>query len=1184
MGQHVGRYQSLLGFGQGVIGRLSRCDSSRIIQSQRIDGRQGVNLRNHRVGGCLISGCAVQLLQRFFAGCQMGQHVGRYQSLLGFRQGVKSFPGRCDSSRIIQSQRIDGRQGVNLRNHRVGGCLILQRGNAGFRSFQNSQVADRSLLGFRQGVKSFPGRCNSSRIVQSQIFRCRQRIDHFHDLPLLGAFFLGVVVRVVPDDDVAILQELFRDTQIRIRTVQGVHPPGICTVAELCQRIAIIGDGRYVIAGFILPGHVVISQSLFKYIFHRGVHVHRVGSLFNPQLQILIGPGMRAGLLRGIAMDGIAVQGEINGDIRGDRSLHHADLELDGNSVVGSNQGQQLALRGVEPFHADVLGRDGAGGAVRPGSGEYRTGEVQFFPNIIRVLVIPGDRQGGDDGLVVQDRELFSLGPVLHAGLRVVEQLQDSAVCHFFNSTFFAQLFFIRTHGIVGTVVIGLADAGVLPIAGTLILGVYKFLDVVQAVRRGIIVENTVVTHTEVVGAGVDMLYRTNGSGTAVRVVIVVVLNDIVSVQRGVIAHQAANVILTIQRAVEHVVADIANAILPALVNPLVGAQKAADILLTGDVSIDIDILDADTHGVGCGIGIITGADDAADIAARGDNRTGERAVGKFARSHGVRLAADQTANIAHAIDGRSTAAVFDRADQTARKGADVAAALIIADDDAGFRLTVVDIDGVIGGSGALHQAGTQGGGAGHQRHVIDFGNPCAGGLIDPRAVDQRAALNLLAVDLQVFDHRAFCMVNQRLTALGKVELIAATVQRAAEYQPAGAVGAHGLPGIRQRDIVGHSEVDAGEVDPLLHILLDGHKVLAGLQQVGVFLRAAARKAEVLGSISQLHEVRYRRGGLAGIILGHRGDHKEYIVLALGQPGIRREGEVMGVAAGHAPYFLAGDGNGALRGRRGVIIALQRIGFTADLRNCIIPRVAVVSPDGVFIVVHLHIHGVKRGAGHIFRPINTGAVLCPSDPRLDADYRRIHIGQFRSDLCRITDRVGRSAVNGQRDLADIILGVLADFRIRRRHISIRGGARNRIFGIRILQIGGKIVAIPLVAEGALLGLLRLHAQGDSGILGNAALRRGLRFDHRRVKVGSHVLCQVQRHRMLGFRSVRLFRHQPQGDISGAAVVAISRQVDLLLAGIGLLAVSHVELNPGVKPGGQRYRVIGGLAVDVLTAL
>ena len=79
-----------------------------------------------------------------------------------------------------------------------------------------------------------------------------------------------------------------------------------------------------------------------------------------------------------------------------------------------------------------------------------------------------------------------------------------------------------------------------------------------------------------------------------------------------------------VQLAVEDVVADVANAVIPALVNTALTAEDAADSALAGDLRIDIAVLHSCAGGVRRGVGDIALAGNAADKAARRFNLTGE--------------------------------------------------------------------------------------------------------------------------------------------------------------------------------------------------------------------------------------------------------------------------------------------------------------------------------------------------------------------------------------------------------------------------------------------------------------------------------------------------------------------------------------------------------------------------------
>lgn len=121
--------------------------------------------------------------------------------------------------------------------------------------------------------------------------------------------------------------------------------------------------------------------------------------------------------------------------------------------------------------------------------------------------------------------------------------------------------------------------------------------------------------------------------------------------------------------------------------------------------------------------------------------------------------------------------------------------------------------------------------------------------------------------------------------------------------------GADGDPVGGQGDIVGHLEVDVREGDVrLVRLLLDRHKVVSGLEQIGVRLGAFALEAVVRLCVGQLNKVADGGGALGRVGLGGRGHGEEHIVLALGQADLRQEALIVADAAtGDATLDRAGD-------------------------------------------------------------------------------------------------------------------------------------------------------------------------------------------------------------------------------------------------------------------------------------
>ena len=248
----------------------------------------------------------------------------------------------------------------------------------------------------------------------------------------------------------------------------------------------------------------------------------------------------------GLAMLLIAQEGEVDGDaVIGDDDLAALLQDFHGELAAGAAVRRcQLEDRpggGVEAGDGDVLQVNGGLAVVTPGGGEDRAGQIQLVADVVLGLIRAGDGQAGDGLLVADDGANIALLPVALAVLVLVQQVNDGAVLHLLDGAGLAEVGAVLAHRVVGTVVVRLGNAGVLPIRGILILAVDPVLDVRNGIAGGIVVEDVgFLIQAKLVGAGVDMLDAADGLRRAVCVVEVVVLNDVVTVQGTHVADDAA--------------------------------------------------------------------------------------------------------------------------------------------------------------------------------------------------------------------------------------------------------------------------------------------------------------------------------------------------------------------------------------------------------------------------------------------------------------------------------------------------------------------------------------------------------------------------------------------------------------------------------------------------------------------
>ena len=122
----------------------------------------------------------------------------------------------------------------------------------------------------------------------------------------LTTLFLGVVIGIVEHDDITILHGLLRNTQVRMGTVQRVHPAGIAAVGKFSDAV----DRFHIVTSRIAASHTGFCQCLVQHILDGGTGSDLIGLLRNPGTQIAASQGMH---LVGAVL-GAAQQGEGNGN------------------------------------------------------------------------------------------------------------------------------------------------------------------------------------------------------------------------------------------------------------------------------------------------------------------------------------------------------------------------------------------------------------------------------------------------------------------------------------------------------------------------------------------------------------------------------------------------------------------------------------------------------------------------------------------------------------------------------------------------------------------------------------------------------------------------------------------------------------------------------------------------------
>ena len=276
------------------------------------------------------------------------------------------------------------------------------------------------------------------------------------------------------------------------------------------------------------------------------------------------------------------------------------------------------------------------------------------------------------------------------------------------------------------------------------------------------------------------------------------------------------------------------NAILIAFVHiAFVRGFRADDTgnpVMAGDVRRHIAVMYLH-HGRAGGAGI-AGADDTAHGIAGGHHFAQERAVQGVTGAHGLAFLSGQAAHAVLAVNRGIAHRVLNRSVEIARKGANIALLLIIADNDTLFNGAVADVNSICAGCHAANKAGLQSLGAGLQGNIFNVnGAVLCGGRTDifpvltvvhDVALHQAVAVDVVALDVQILHRGITHIVQQALAVVSNAQRMIPPVNSAAEGLQAGApvilisIGlqiANGRPGGVQLNVVGKSQRLAREVE-----------------------------------------------------------------------------------------------------------------------------------------------------------------------------------------------------------------------------------------------------------------------------------------------------------------------------------------------------------------------------------
>ena len=615
-------------------------------------------------------------------GVSLGLHILHHIVIVPGGHGAAAAGQADDHPLAADGVHRGGAQG----GHEVAGggvdvveLLALLGGQTGvFRLgfHQNIIVCDQSLFSVGQLVIGGPGGADGTGLAE--VHRA-DGVDHGDDLlgglgaVLLGFVFLQVIIRVVEHDHIALVEVLLCNAQVGVYAVEGVHPAGELSVGELSQFRAVLGgDGLNVVATFVLDVEPVANDGQ-DHIQHGGVVADRDLRGVDPGFQVVVSQRV---LVAAVAVGGVAQQSEGHGNILA-RRQQHGDGGGHLGSAVGQRHGLLTTLVGVKAGDLHVGQIDLRGGAVRPGGGEYKAGQIQFVANGIDGLIIARDGQRIGHGLIADNGAVLALNPVVIAVVRAVQPRHNGAVRQFLGRHSLGEFIRICAEGVVLTAEIASHEMRFLiALSGA---------DIPSILDGGVILAGR-VHHVD----GTDALL-----GPAVGQIVVVLYLGIF-VQRAELTGDSADILAGGGKCtVEHIVADNACAVAPALEHAGFTAGNAAHIVLAFHAAADKASHDSCPGGVGGGISHIANAHDAARIVAGGDDLTGEGTAHDIALTHRLALSADQTTHTVHAVNGGGAGAVHDDSIEVACQRTDTVLILVAADDYILTNGAVADNDSV---------------------------------------------------------------------------------------------------------------------------------------------------------------------------------------------------------------------------------------------------------------------------------------------------------------------------------------------------------------------------------------------------------------------------------------------------------------------------------------------------------
>lgn len=276
---------------------------------------------------------------------------------------------------------------------------------------------------------------------------------------------------------------------------------------------------------------------------------------------------------------------------------------------------------------------------------------------------------------------------------------------------------------------------------------------------------------------GIHIIYSPDALFGPAALQVSVSSNVVKLIQAAIVSDDAAHILCAADFAGKSITCN--GVLIPSLIYRSVSARNTTDILSTGNISTHSAALNGGFNSVWRTATNIHSTRNASGKFTAGDYRAVKAALADRTLPHSIVTRANDAAHIIHALDGGMADAIFNDALETTGKCTDLTLAAVITDDNTLFNGAVANgrDKGGTGSGKAVHiiihlcadQAGFEGFGAGFQRHIFDDDRKgvaaCKADTV--KTIYQTVAVDLLAVDVQIFDRGVLNIGQQRPSAFG---------------------------------------------------------------------------------------------------------------------------------------------------------------------------------------------------------------------------------------------------------------------------------------------------------------------------------------------------------------------------------------------------------------------------------